>query len=198
MGLEEIKLKILNDSRDAASEILDKAHLKTRQIVAEAENNAELKAENILKLGDKKAKEEKKRILTLARLESKSLILFGKQELIENIFKEAFNRLNNLSDTEYRNFIKKFMLKTILSGEEEVIVSPAPEGDTIESLIPEINSELVKENRSGRLKLFSERREIGRGFILKDINTEINCTFGSIVEEVKNETESEVAKILFD
>lgn len=197
MGLEEIKLKILNDAQDTASEILDKANLKAHQIMEEAEDRAKSAAENILKLAGKNAEKEKRRILTLARLKSKNLVLTEKQKLIEDVFEGALNRLNNLSDGEYRSFVEKFILKTVSSGEEEIIISPASEKSITDDLISEINSELIKNGKVGKLKLSSERREIGKGFILKSTNAEIDCTFKAIIEESKNEMEPEVVKVLF-
>ena len=57
---------------------------------------------------------------------------------------------------------------------------------------------VAKANKDGRkLTLSKETRDISGGFILKDGNVEVNCTFDTLVRLQKAETAGAVAKKLF-
>jgi V/A-type H+-transporting ATPase subunit E len=88
-------------------------------------------------------------------------------------------------------------MKSVQSGEEEVIFSKEDAGSVGKALLEEINQRLKKENRPGALLLADEDREIQGGFILRRGKREVNCTLTALFATVREELEPRVAEILF-
>ncbi|NOX97770.1 MAG: hypothetical protein GXO98_06920 [Nitrospirae bacterium] len=196
MAFEDILKRIKEDGGKEAEQIKKEAEGEAEKILQEAGKEAVSLKEKILHAARDSIRDERKRILTMANLEVRKKLLERKQNLIEEAFRKASNHLEHLPEEEYRKAIKKMLLETVESGEEEVIISP--EEKLINSaFLEEVNEELSSKGRPGKLKLSSERREFQGGFILKAGRIEINNTFTSLFQEKREELESEVAGILF-
>ena len=63
--------------------------------------------------------------------------------------------------------------------------------------IESVNEELKKLGRKGQLKVGSERRETGGGFILSDGGADIMCTYEALMSEARAGIEGDVLKLLF-
>ena len=65
------------------------------------------------------------------------------------------------------------------------------------SLSKALIEELKKLGRKGQLKVGSERRETGGGFILSDGGADIMCTYEALMSEARAGIEGDVLKLLF-
>lgn len=196
MAFEDILKRIREDGRKEAGQVRKEAEEEAKRILEETKKESSSVKEKILHDAQTSIRDEKRRILTMANLEARKKVLGKKQDLIEQTFQKALNHLGHLSDEEYRKAIKKMLLRTVESGEEEVIISPGEKRITL-ALLNEVNEELSSKGKQGKLKLSSERREFQGGFILKAGRKEVNSTFDSLFKERREELEAEVAKILF-
>ncbi len=196
MAFEDILKRIREDGRKEAERVEKEAEKEAENILEEAKKEALSVKERILRDAQDSIRDEKKWILTMANLEARKKVLAKKQDLIEEVFREALNHLGHLSDKEYQETIKKMLLATVESGEEEVIISSGEKRITPE-VLKKVNKELSAKGGPGKLKFSSERREFQGGFILKAGRKEINSTFDSLFQERREELEAEVAGILF-
>lgn len=196
MALEDILRRIKEDACREAARIRKDAEEEAEKVLGEAKKETGSIREKIL--GDARAsiQDEKKRILTMANLEARKKVLEKKQDLLEEAFQKALNHLGHLADEEYRETVKKMLLKATESGKEEVIVSPGEKRIT-PALLNEVNEELRSQGRPGELKISPERKDFQGGFILKAGRKEVNNTFDSLFKERREELETEVAGILF-
>lgn len=196
MALEDILKRIREDGCKEAGRIREEAEEEAKRILEETKKESGSVKEKILHDAQTSIRDEKRRILTMANLEARKKVLGKKQDLIEQTFRKALNYLGHLSDEEYRKAVKKLLLRTVESGEEEVIISPGEKRLT-PALLNEVNGELSSKGKQGRLKLSSGRREFQGGFVLKAGRKEVNNTFAALFKERREELEAEVAEILF-
>lgn len=165
--------KIISDAEAAAQVILADADKKVLAISEKAAADAKAEAENIC------AKE-----ISAAKMASGKRILAEKQAIIDEVVKEAYNRLLNLSDNSYKKAVST-MLKSIPQGECEIIVAEKDRA-ILESTIIEAG-----------LRLSDETRDIDGGFIVKCKDVEYNYTFASILSIEQEEIRSLAAQMLF-
>jgi V/A-type H+-transporting ATPase subunit E len=196
MAFEDILKRIREDGGKESGRIRKEAAGEAEKILREAKKEAVSLKERMLHTARASIRDEKKRILTMANLEVRKKLLERKQVLIEEAFRKASNHLGHLPEEEYRRTMKKMLLETVESGEEEVII--APEEKLINpAFLNAVNEELSSTGRPGKLKLSSERREGKGGFVLRAGRKEVNNTFDSLFKEKREDLESEVAGILF-
>ena len=100
-----------------------------------------------------------------------------------------------MPDEEYRALIKKLLLDTVETGDEEVVVD-TNEGRIDREFIKKINSELAS-GKKGDLRLSDQKQDIGAGFILKRGKIKTNVSMEVLLGQARKELEIELAKELF-
>jgi len=193
MPLEKITERILEDGKLKAAEIRRNAEAKAEQIVAKAQERAEAEKVRILLAGQRSAAEEKKKILTMAQLEARNEILAAKQRVIDQVFSSALQKLVSLPDKQYKELIKKMLLKSCQGG-EEIIISPSDKKRITPEFVKAVGAALGKKDG---IRLSDENRDLKGGFILKAGRIEINNSFESLIDSLREELEPQVAEILF-
>lgn len=198
MALEDILKKIRENAQKEAKRIRKETEQRAEAILEEARKEAASIKGKLLEKGKVSSRQERRRILTMANLESRKEILKVKQNLIESAFQRASQRLKALSAKEYQATIKKMLLRAVESGQEEMLISSLDKKVITSSFLEGVNKELAKKGKMGRLRLSPERREFEGGFVLRLSRKEINCTFHSLFQERKDELEGEIAQIIFE
>ncbi len=196
MPFEKITERILEEADIKAKNIKTDTKAKAKEILAEAGEQAEEVRSQILSEAESSGAEEKKRILALTRLEVRNSVLSEKQKLVESVFREASKKLLSLSDSEYQKFIKNLLLKTVVTGDEEVIIVSGDKKRIDKELLAEVNKSLVKDGRKGNLTLASETRDIQGGFILRSGGIEINSSLSALVDSIREEMGIKVLQTL--
>ena len=169
--------KIKKETQDRVSEILKETRGKAASI-----------KEEILKVASFEAQRRRDRILTMANLEARRVVLKEKECLIEEAYKKALVKIKRLGKKSYQDIIKRMLLKVAKSGPGEVIISREDRKRITPSFIKSINKEL---------KISKEERGISGGFILKRKKIEINNSFESLLRSKREELESRLVRILF-
>jgi V/A-type H+-transporting ATPase subunit E len=197
MALEGILEKIAKGAEQNASAIREEARLKRQEILAEAESLARQASERILREAKEKAELETRRASVSAALERRREVLKKKQELIEECFQAALDELVNLPQEEYRTLVRTMLLHLVSTGQEVLSVSPNDEKRLGDDFIATINDDLRKMNKNGDLKVQADSPAIRGGFILRTVDVEVDCSFGTLLAQLREEVQSDVAKILF-
>lgn len=196
MALENIINRIIDDAKKKADEIKGEARVEADRIADKARKKAKSLKGDILAETEDEAKKEEKRILSLARLEAKNMVLAQKRAVINDVFDEALKKLKSLTDEEYRDLIKKMLLKVGIEDSEELIVSSDDRKRINNEFLKEINKALKSQGRKGELRFSDEKREIEGGFILKKGKVEFNNSFSALVEVVREDLEPKIAENL--
>ncbi|HDP70201.1 MAG TPA: V-type ATP synthase subunit E [Actinobacteria bacterium] len=197
MALEDIVNRVVGDAKKTADEIRDKARTEADQEMAEAKKKAESIKAGILTEVKAEAKREEKRILSLARLEARNVVLAQKRALIDGVFDEALEKLKLLTDEKYRRLLKKMLLKDEVEGDEELILSSEDRKKVGNGFIKELNSSLKTQGKKSDIKLSRETRDLGGGFVFKKGKVELNNSFFAMIETVREELETKIIDGLF-
>ncbi|HAW60063.1 MAG TPA: V-type ATP synthase subunit E, partial [Actinobacteria bacterium] len=105
MAFEDILNRILDDAKKKAREVEDEAKAEAQRIVEDAKKKAESIKAKLLEEAKSRTQEEGKRMLSLARLEARYLVLARKRAALDAAFEEALKRLTSLPDGEYGKLV---------------------------------------------------------------------------------------------
>ncbi len=178
MGLEEIISEIEEGSRKRVQEILDLA----KKEADELKKDAKKKAEQILNAAEAKGREESKkektRKIAQARVEARKLKLGNKQQIIDQAFRNFYEYLNGEGfDAAILHLMKDLPGEGVLSFSERDV-------------------DRIKEVIKGKYE-FTPSDKVKDGFVLKSGNIEYDCTFATLIENIRERLEGRVVDILF-
>ncbi|HAV20449.1 MAG: V-type ATP synthase subunit E family protein [Bacillota bacterium] len=196
-ALEKMKEAILQEAQLKADEIIEAATRDAEKILQEAQAEADKKREQELAEARGKARENARRILTLADLDARRKLLAAKEELIEEAFSSAKERLASLEPEVYRDYLKQSLLEVVRDTGGDVIMSERDRSTLGKEIIDEVNAELAKGNHKGRVQLADTSGDFIGGFILSSGKVEVNCTFDAILAREYESLLIDVASILF-
>lgn len=191
-GIERILQRIQSEAQTEIDEILKKAREEADAIQNRYQMQAENESAELNLKKQKAAEEQEERQISVAQMESRKIILATKQEMVEKAYALALEKLCSMPEEQRISVLADLLVRASSSGREEVIFSPEDQ--------PRVGKAAVKaaNGASGKqLTLSSQTRPIKGGFILKDGNIEMNCTFDTLVRLQKTGTAGMVAKKLF-
>ena len=196
MEAEQVVEKILADARAEADKIKKQADDREADEQAKlSEQLGEYKNQTDT-LAKQAGEDEKSHILAAARMNIAKEFLAEKRKILDEVYEQARQQLQNLPDEEYRALIKKLLLDTVETGDEEVIVD-TNEGRIDNDFIKQINRELGP-GYKGNLKLADERQKLGVGFILTRGKVKTNVSIEVLLDQARKELEIQLAKELFE
>lgn len=197
MSAEKIIEKILSDARAEAQRMLESARAQAAQIREKAQREAQQQRESILAQAQQEAQSRRRAHLAAATAAARNAVLEAKRAVLERAFQQAAERIAAMPVSEYKSWLVRLIVQAAETGDEEVILSSADRQALGEAFIKEANAQLARHGKKGALKLSAETRDIGRGFVLKSTNSEINVTVATLLRRAQEELEIEVAQMLF-
>lgn len=197
-NLQHITSKIKKDSEVQRDEILNQANETARSIINKKESAASKDAADLIQRGTKDAKVKKERILSSATLKVRNDKLVAKQNVINDVFVQAKNGLDNMSDDMFKGFVKNRILSLDLIGDESIIVNESKKALISGEFLNGINTELKAMNKKGEIKISNIEGNFSGGFIIEKDGVEINNTFESLVNSLREDMEFEIANIIFN
>lgn len=192
MALADIRKKIEQDAADEAAKLLDDARKQAEALNKDADAQIAQNKKYYDDLFETEAPEVRRRAEIIANLDVKKIKLGAKRELIEQSFRQAFERLYKLSDDKYLAFMEKLLDQAVSSGDEELLVS-GKEKRMNKSWLDKYNAA-----KGRKLTLSAEKADIEAGFILRRGRISVNCSLDTLVRWLEDDLESDVVKRLFD
>jgi V/A-type H+-transporting ATPase subunit E len=194
VSLEKIRQKILEEAQEEADRIIKEAEEKIQTAKSESKRAAEERYKN--EIEDEKAalalEEERVRIEYKANTNAEVLRL--KNQLINEVFDRAMERISKLENTKYLQVIVQYLSENLISGVDTLIISPKDKeritGKWVDSILQKIHK------GDFQLKIVTSP-DIQGGFILKGEKAEINCSLEQIIADKKEELKPEISRILF-
>lgn len=188
-GKEAIINKILEDAENSVQEILLTAKKEVDALISSANAWAEEYTQTQASALKKETAEIIERRLTVAELDVRKLTLKAKQDLIDDAFTMALEKLRSLGKTYYSRLVLKLL-------EEN-----ADEGDVIvlsrDGVLSEKDFLELKVFASKGLKVSEKRGDFLGGIKLIGISSDKDLTFETLIANIKEEKTSEVASLLF-
>ena len=209
-GIENIIARIEEDAQNEVNEILARASAEADAISAKYAEAAKEDADAILEKGEKAAADRTLRLQGVAGLDARKMLLKTKQEMIDRAFREAEAKLTALSGEDYVETLARLAVKAAQTGNEEIILTAADREKYGKDVVARVNSLLNEDEGIARIitaagkklrgegvKLSDETREISGGLILKDGALEVDASFKTIVNQMRDTLSGDVAAILF-
>ena len=190
-GLERITSRIEAEAKSEVDGILDAGKAEANRIVDSWRARIEAETRELTQKNEKAAAEREERLKSAAEMDARKTILAAKQEMVEQAYALALDKLCSLSGETKVNLLAELMERASSTGTEEVVFSAADQADGAKAV------ETANASSGKHLTLSSDTAPIRGGFILRDKNVEVNCAFETLVRLQKADTAGAVAKILF-
>lgn len=137
---------------------------------------------------------------------AKQATLAKKKNIIDNVIKEANDRLKNLDDDEIKKLVVKMLLSEKINGDETLMVSKKDHAKYLSLFSSEKKSgdvvldklnKLLKNNKY-HLKLSKDSANIDGGFIVVGESYDVDHSYNTMLLHFKEKYEAQIACILFD
>lgn len=192
-GIENITRRIREDTQAEIDQGAAQAQAEAERITARYRAQAEAEGKDLAARNEKAAAEREERLVSAARMEARKTALAAKQEMVERAYDLALEKLCAMPKAQYVEAAARLLVKAAPDGRGEVILSAEDRTRVGADLVAKANTLL----KNGKLTLSGQTRPIRGGFILKNGNVEVNCTFETLVRLQRTETAGAVAKQLF-
>ena len=191
-GIEKITQRIASDAQAEVDRILGDAREEAARISANYRAQADAEAQELDAKNERAAAEQEERLISAAQMKASRLQLAAKQEMVEKAYIQALDKLCAMPKEQYVDVLAKLLVEASSNGKEEAVFSKEDREQAGKAAVEKANQLSGKQ-----LRLSEESLPIRGGFILKDKNVEVNCTFETLVRLQKAETAGAVAKTLF-
>ena len=223
-GIEKITQQLNTDAQAEIDRILEDARAEADRITAQYKAQAEAEKRDLETKNQRAAAEREERLVSAAQMEARKVILAAKQEMVEQTYQRALEKLCAMPEEQYVEVLSALLVEASSTGREEAIFSPEDREQVGRAAVNKANEILAKEvapelplgdgkvanllnkvaagvsaiaQGTAMLTVSEETRPIRGGFILKDNNVEVNCAFETLVRLQRAETAGTVAKLLF-
>ena len=191
-GIEKITQRIASEAQAEIDRILGDARDEADRIAESYRAQADGEAAELNARNEKNAAEREERLVSAAQMEARKVLLAAKQEMVEKAYIQALDKLCAMPEEQYVAVLADLLVKASSNGKEEAVFSKEDREQAGKAAVEKANQ------LSGKQILLSEETQpIRGGFILKDKNVEVNCTFETLVRLQKAETAGAVVKTLF-
>ena len=146
-------------------------------------------------LAKKAGEDEESHIMAAARMDIAKQLLTEKRKILDEVFEQARQQLQNLPEHDYRSLCNKLMLEAVETGDEEVIIDKK-DNRINQDFIDQVNRQLSSKGK-GELRLSEQKQNIGAGFILKRGKIKTNVSLDVLLNQARKELEIDLAKELF-
>ena len=191
-GIEKITQRITSDAQAEVDRILGDAREEAARITANYREQADAEAQELDAKNERAAAEQEERLISAAQMKASRFLLAAKQEMVEKAYIQALDKLCAMPKEQYVDVLAKLLVEASSSGKEEAVFSKEDREQVGKAAVEKANQISGKQ-----LRLSEETQPIRGGFILKDKNVEVNCTFETLVRLQKAETAGAVVKTLF-
>jgi len=191
-GIEKITQRIDADAQAVIDRVLGEAKYEAAKIAEQYKVQADAEAAELTAKNEKAAAEREERLVSMAQMEARKLQLAAKQDMVEQAYVRALEKLCSMPVEEYTTVLANLLVRASASGSEEAVFSAEDRERVGQAAVAKAN-----EISGKQLKLSEQTQPMKGGFILKDQKVEVNCTFDTLVRLQKAETAGAVVKKLF-
>ncbi len=193
-GLDKIKEKIEEQSRENCDRIIAETNLKIKKMIAAAREEGNSRAEEIVSAAQREA--DKKNAVSKSTAESitRNRYLEIRNAILNDIISAAYLSIDNFSDGEYFDMIFSLFKKNIQPGECTMLMN----GFDL-SRLPEDFEKRLSEAAEGvtRVTICEKAVDIENGFILDYGDISVNCTLKAVFDENMENLKDVLSKELF-
>ena len=197
---------VLQEAKESAEDIIQEAKKsaedtleKQRQLGAQRGNEL---AQSLLRKAQREAEVDKLSSMANAKIRANWVILLKKEKMIDNVLKEAKNKLRTLTESkEYIPILEKLIMEGgVILGEKELDVLLNEKDSTLSLKLEKITNEISeKTGFKTKIRLAEEKIKVIGGAMVRTINGKVimDNTFDDIFRRREKDLRFEIAKILF-
>ncbi len=189
MPVEKIIERIEKDAQRKADNILAREKEKAEELREEIEKEKERKLDEIRKKNEREIKTMKNRILSQAKLESRKKKLNIREEMMERVFENAKEKLEETDPSEYKDYLKDAVEKsTDVLGEDITVHCNEESEDIVRDMVDDIDPSIEVESSLdsiGGIKASSKK------------GAEIDLSFEANLKRIRKNLRKEISDILF-
>ncbi len=188
---EVIIEKIIKDAVDVSNDNISKAQKEADEILAAANKTAKEYADAQLPKGDVQAEEIITRRAMVANLDCKRITLSKKTEIVDSVFNSVADYMRKKDKKTYLALITKMIKKSASDGDVVVIC------EKDKDIITQKEIDAISKDAKKKLTLSKTFGDFDGGVMLCGEKFDKNLTFELEFEQIKEESEEKLAKILF-
>lgn len=188
-GLDKILTQITLDCELQCTDILNQADEQCKEIREGYKKTADKKAEDKIRQAKEKASNQLKISRSNANFEGKKNLLNAKKNMVDNVVKQAYDKLMKLDEKEYFEFLSSMIKKFARPYQGEVILNAVDRG--------RLPNDFYKAFDEKNLKISEKIADIDGGCILKYGDIEQNCSFESLFLDNQEQIFDAVYSVLF-
>ena len=197
MATNKIVFKIEEEAAAEVATILAAAKTKADASAEKIIEEAHIKAQEIREESLLAAKEAAHRQELIAELEARKNSLDSKRQILEEAYLLAAKELAQLEEEKWKKLIIAIVRNASVTGQEKLCVPAKDLSKYQNGFLLEINAALAAKGKRGELSLAEEAAPFADGVLLIGKNSDVDCSFATILQEMRRKTEREVAAILF-
>lgn len=194
-GLDKIREKIEEQSRENCDRIIAEANLKVKKMIAQAREEGNRRAGEITDAAQSEA--DKKNAVSKSTAESitRNRYLEIRNAILNDIISAAYLSIDKFSDEEYFDMIFSLCKKNIQPGECTMYMNGFDLSRLPEDFSIRLNEAVCE---SSSVTLAEKAVDIENGFILDYGDITVNCTLKAVFDENMDALKDMLSKELFD
>ena len=196
-GTEKIIEHIRSDAQARADAILAQAEQQCEQIRADYDRKAREFYSEKIRAGVKDCEDKNESMDRIARMEARKGMLAVKQEMVSACFDRAREKIAELPEDVYVDFLAKLACGSSVTGDEQIVLNAEDRARLGEKAVAEANALLKMAGKKAGLTLADECGDFSGGLVLRRGNIEDNCTVELLIDLCRSEMSSKVAEVLF-
>jgi len=185
MTLDNVLEEITKKAKDDAKALKEQGMNEAKQILKKAKENAAEIEKSVTDETSKTTEAMEKREIASTKLNCKRIELDAKKVIIDEVFESLKERVSKLDEKTKKRIYDKMIKKA--AAEMDIKYIYVNQKDAILAKSITSNIEIKDAGIAG-----------GIIFENKDKNVRIDCTFDSVLEDVKEECLKDITKILFN
>jgi vacuolar-type H+-ATPase subunit E/Vma4 len=196
---EKIENKGVEDAKEIYRIGQERAEGLQIKALSEAQIEVDQIIQKVLLRNNDKLKTKSTEIEQIAKQRS----LSKKKEIIDKVFDLVHQKLNNLGESQLVDYVIKAILSDGLSGDETIMVAQDEYKKYLrlfsskqDGALDKLNS-LLKD-RKYNLKLSNHYANIDGGFLVIGSKYDVDHSYKTILSNIKEQNESQVASMLFE
>lgn len=188
-GINRIIERIKNESEAKVKEIMDNANNEVKNIRKRNEKETRKIVEKIEQEYEKGAVVIRNTIISGAKIESKRIQLYAREDIINECFRRSEKKLANMEEKEYEKFLNRSIMEGFdVVGKNAVAGSAEKDSGIVKKIASVLNIAVDEKflNSTGGVVIKS-----------KDGKIRVDNTFEGILSRNKERLRKDVAEILF-
>lgn len=181
-SIDNLTSKILSDAKAAGEQIVSEAQEKADKKYEKSMKQVSQKKEKILESAKKEQVLLTDRIKSSANLKIRNEKLKAKQQVIDKVINRLREKLLNMNEAEYIDYMKKNLDNSSLNKNQKLIVK--------KEFLRKVKKEFPNAN-------ISEKEFVNSGFILEENGVQENYTFEVKLEFMRDDLEVQISQLLF-